>query len=459
MTPYPFRASIAALTAALTLTSCGSLALIPEPDIAAGDTTSTSTTPSDTPTEDAAALPEVEGTDGGAVDRIAAQTVAEMRAMLDGKLPNGVALPEVPLMSWNSASPTGRTICGKSTDSTRNASVCIEKGRPISLGWDRAMLSDARAAYGDLGVSVVIAHEMGHVADFTIPETAPVSILVREQRADCVAGVYIRSQRDADAIPEDAVGNAFLAMLSFADAPQAPGQNPSDAHGTGGERLSAMLQGFNGDVDRCLSITQPEVDDRRLRLPLTAAEGEGDMAWSPRVIDGAYATANAFTGATEPPRFTFDPCLPGDRPVTICPDGSVYVTPESLTEYTDTTRRAATTRVGDGTGLGVLVNTVANLWLQENRVPVVGEQAALRAACVVGITLARMTVDVIGAPIVLSAGDVDEALTEVLVRGLTTADRDGLVPMSVPDRVQAFLAGVYTVTGPGACITAYPEAR
>lgn len=457
MTPYPFRASIAALTATLTLTSCGSLALIPESDLNAGDTASTSSAPSDTASSPA--LPTVEGTDGGDVDRIAAQTVAEMRAMLDGKLPNGVALPEVPLMSWNSASPTGRTICGKSTDLTRNASVCIEKGRPISLGWDRAMLSDARAAYGDLGVSVVIAHEMGHVADFTIPETAPVSILVREQRADCVAGTYIRSQRDAGEIPEDAVGNAFLAMLSFADVPLKPGQNPADAHGTGGERLSAMLQGFNGDVDACLAITQPEVDDRRLRLPLTVAAGEGDMAWTPRVIDGAYATAVAFTGAVEPPRFVFSPCLPGDRPATICPDGSVYVTPESLTEYTDTIRKQASTRVGDGTGLGPLVNVVANRWLASQDIPTTGEQAALRASCVVGITLARMTTDLIDAPIVLSAGDVDEALTEVLVRGLTTADRDGNVPPSVPDRVQAFLAGVYTVTGPGACVSLYPEAR
>lgn len=457
MTTHPFRASIAALTAALTLTSCGSLALIPESDLGAGDTTSTPTAPSDPAAP--STLPEVEGSDGGDVDRIAVQTVAAMRELLDGKLPNGVALPQVPLTSWNSASPTGRTICGKSTDSTRNASVCIEKGRPISLGWDRAMLSDARAAYGDLGVSVVIAHEMGHVADFAIPTTSPVSILVREQRADCVAGAFIRSQRDADKIAEDAVGSAFLSMLSFADVPLKPGQNPSDAHGTGGERLSAMLQGFNGDVDNCLSITQPEVDDHRLRLPLTVAEGEGDLTWSPRVIDGAYATANAFTGGIEPPHFVFTPCLPGDRPATICPDGSVYVTPESLTSYTDTIRRAATTRVGDGTGLGPLVNVVANRWLASQGIPTTGEQAALRAACVVGITLARMTVDVIGAPIVLSAGDVDEALTEVLVRGLTTSDRDGLVPPSVPDRVAAFLSGVYTVTGPGACVSMYPEAR
>ncbi|SIC63367.1 putative metalloprotease [Mycobacteroides abscessus subsp. abscessus] len=450
MTTYPFRASIASLAATLTLTSCGSLALIPEPDIAAGDTTSTSTTPSDTPTEDAATLPEVEGTDGGDVDRIAAQTVAEMQELVD--LPSTLRV-----VSWDSTKPQGKSWCrGEIKDTLSNAVVC--RVDPLLIGWDRTFLRKLHDANGDLGIALVIAHEMGHVADVTSDAGEGASVIVREQRADCVAGVYIRAQRDAGDIPEDAVGNAFLAMLSFADAPLKPGQNPADAHGTGGERLSAMLQGFNGDVDTCLSITQPEVDDRRLRLPLTVAAGEGDMAWTPRVIDGAYATAVAFTGGIEPPRFVFTPCVPGDRPATICPDGSVYVTPESLTEYTDTIRRAATTRVGDGTGLGPLVNTVANRWLVSQGVPATGEQAALRAACVVGITLARMTID-IGAPILLSAGDVDEALTEVLVRGLTTSDRDGLVPPSVPDRVAAFLAGVYTVTGPGACVTLYPESR
>lgn len=452
MTTNAIRSSIAALTAALTLTSCGSMSMLPEyadQDISASPSTAES---------DIAALPEVEGTDGGDLDRLAAQTVADMYTMLDGKLPNGVVLPQIPLQSWNSAKPTGRPTCGKSTDSVRNASVCIEKGRPISLGWDRAMLTDTRTANGDLGVSLVIAHEMGHVADFTIPETAPVSILVREQRADCVAGAYVRSQRDADALTEDAVSSAFLAMLTFADAPLKPGQNAANAHGAGTERIAAMLQGFNGDVDTCLAISEPEVQDRRTRLPLTVAAGEGDMAWTPSVVGGAFETASAFLEMDTLPRFVFAPCVPGDRPVTICPDGSVYVTPESLSTYTDTIRKEATTRVGDGTGLGVLVNTVANRWLTANRVPTRGERAALRAACVAGLTLVRMTVD-IGAPILLSAGDVDEALTEVLVRGLTTADRDGLVHASVPDRVAAFLAGVYDVTGPGACVSAYPEAR
>lgn len=444
MTTTTLRASIAALTTALTLTSCGSLALIPASDTNAGDA------PTQT-ADTASALPEVEGTDGGDLDRVAAQTVADMRELVD--VPSTLRV-----VSWDSTQPQGKSWCrGEIKDTLSNAVVC--RVDPLLIGWDRVFLRKLHDANGDLGISLVIAHEMGHVADVTSDAGEGASVIVREQRADCVAGAYIRAQRDADKIAEDAVGNAFLAMLSFADVPLKPGQNPADAHGTGGERLSAMLAGYNGDVDTCLAITQPEVDDRRLRLPLTVAEGEGDLTWSPRVIDGAYSTANAFTGGIDPPRFVFSPCLPGDRPATICPDGSVYVTPESLTEYTDAIRRAATTRVGDGTGLGPLVNVVANRWLASQGIATTGEQAALRAACVVGITLVRMTVDVIGAPIVLSAGDVDEALTEVLMRGLTTADRDGNVPPSVPERVSAFLTGVYTVTGPGACVSMYPEVR
>lgn len=446
MTTSPIRASLAALTTALTLTSCGAVSMMPtyaDQDMSAYP----STVPSDT-----AALPEVEGTDGGDIDRLAAQVIADMRDLVD--------LPaDLRLASWDSTRPQGKSWCdGRVTDASRNAVACTTD--PPMIGWDRTFLRAVHDAGGDLGVAVVLAHEVGHLADTNDTTVdAALAVLAREQRADCVAGAYIRSQRDADKVTEDAVGSAFLAMLTFADAPLKPGQSAADAHGMGSERVAAMLQGFNGDVDKCIAISEPEIADRRLRLPLTVAAGEGDMAWNPRVIDNAYRTASAFTGGVEPPRFVFDPCLPGDRPVTVCPDGSVYVTPESLTTYTDTIRKATTTRVGDGTGLGVLVNVVANRWLAANNLTTVGEQAALRAACVVGITLVRMTVDVIGAPIVLSAGDVDEALTEVLVRGLTTADRDGTVPASVPDRVSAFLAGVYDVTGPGACVSAYPEAR
>lgn len=448
MTHLPLAAIAAALTAStLALSACGAASLVPS--LGAGDTTNGDiAAPSPTSPE----LPEVEGTDGGEVDRIAAQTISAMREHVD--LPSTLRI-----VSWDSTRPQGKSWCdGRVRDASRNAVACTTN--PPLIGWDRTFLRAVHDASGALGVAVVIAHEVGHVADTNSATVdAALAVLAREQRADCVAGAYVRAQRDAGEIPEDAVGSAFLAMLTFADAPLKPGQSAMNVHGMGTERIAAMLQGYDGDVDKCLSITEPEIADRRLRLPLTVAAGEGDLTWNPRVIDGAYATASAFTGGVAPPRFVFSPCLPGDRPVTICPDGSVYVTPESLTSYTDTIRKATTTRVGDGTGLGPLVNIVVNRWLEANNLTTRGEQAALRAACVVGITLVRMTIDVVGAPIVLSAGDVDEALTEVLVRGLTTADRDGTVPVSVPDRVQAFLAGVYDVTGPGTCVSLYPEAR
>ncbi|MEX3643994.1 hypothetical protein [Mycolicibacterium porcinum] len=451
MTTSLIRASIAALTAALTLTSCGSMSMLPEyPD--QGVSASPSAAPSDAAHSDTAPLPTVEGTDGGDIDRLAAKVMSDMRDLVD--LP-----PTLRLVSWDSTKPQGNSWCGERVkDTLRNAVAC--RIDPPLIGWDRAFLRSARDANGDLGVAVVIAHETGHIAD-TSPTAvdAELAVIAREQRADCVAGAYTRSQRDTDMLTDEAVSSAFLAMLTFADAPLKPGQSAANAHGMGTERIAAMLSGFHGDVDKCLAISEPEIADRRTRLPLTLPAGEGDMAWTPSVVGGAWATASAFLEMDTLPRFTFAPCLPADRPVTICPDGSVYVTPESLTAYTDTIRREATTRVGDGTGLGVLVNVVANRWLEANRVPTQGNQAALRAACVAGLTLVRMTTDLIEAPIVLSAGDVDEALTEVLVRGLTTADRDGNVPASVPDRVQAFLTGVYTATGPGACVAAYPEAR
>lgn len=445
------RAILAAIAVAASTSACGAASLAPTFDT--GDTTNGDVA---APTS-SAPMREVEGTDNGDIDRIAAQTVSEMYTLLGGKLPDGAVLPNVPLTSWDSSRPSGRVICGKATDSMKNAAVCRVPGE-FKLGWDRALLTDTRSASGDLGVSVVIAHEMGHVADDARPTSeSRVTTLVGEQRADCFAGAYARSKRDANTVTDAEVGKALSAMLAFADPVSINEPSQAGAHGLGSERLYAMMIGYSEDAAACFNILQVDTDERRARFPVASGGAEGDLTWAPSNVGGAYMTAKALIdGNTEQPRWRFDPCLPGDRPATACPDGSVYVTPEALTKYTETVRAEARTRVGDGTAMGPLANVAANLWLQSQGVPVTGRDAGLRAACVAGVSLSRMTVDIYQAPVVLSAGDVDEALTEVLTRGLTTADIDGVVPESVVDRAQAFLAGVYTMTGPGACVSAYP---
>src|SRR4029078_573085 len=63
-----------------------------------------------------------------------------------------------------------------------------------TIGWDRGELLPAlRKAYGDMGITMGLAHEYGHAlqqqADLNRKGTPT---LVKEQQADCFAGGYMR---------------------------------------------------------------------------------------------------------------------------------------------------------------------------------------------------------------------------------------------------------------------------
>lgn len=56
------------------------------------------------------------------------------------------------------------------------------------------MLPALRNAYGDIAVTMVLAHEYGHAIARTagITKRRQTPTLVAEQQADCLAGVYLR---------------------------------------------------------------------------------------------------------------------------------------------------------------------------------------------------------------------------------------------------------------------------
>ena len=69
-----------------------------------------------------------------------------------------------------------------------NAGFCHDDQ---TIGWDRGELLPAlQEAHGDMGVTMVLAHEYGHAVQYQagmVDEDTPT--LVSEQQADCLAGV------------------------------------------------------------------------------------------------------------------------------------------------------------------------------------------------------------------------------------------------------------------------------
>lgn len=461
------RAVALAVAAAVTLpvTGCGAMHLLPGQG--AVDTTPALT---------------VEGTDGGELDALAARTVGEMYRFLDGKLPNGATLPELRLVSYDSTSPTGLELCGDAeATATPNAFYCSLE--PQTVAWDRGeFLPWLRETGGDLGVFVVIAHEMGHAGDHAQAPDAKLPTLVGEQRADCIAGSHTRWRSDnegwavqaasAEGHGEDEVepvAAAIDTMLSVADPLTMGGKVlPAAAmdHGVGVERMYAFLMGWERGATSCFAIGVPDTAERRDRVHVAAdardAEaGSLDMKWTPEAIGKVLGTANTVLGidVDRIAQVQFDRCIPDGRAAAICPSGRIFTNPVALDEFQALIAEHTENATGDGTGLVALVNVVANGWLRDRGANVEGDAAGLRAACVSGAVLQAMSEATDERlAIVLSAGDLDEALTEVLVNGNGASDADGNVPDSAVARVGAFLAGIYDVPGPGACVTEFPDA-
>lgn len=88
---------------------------------------------------------------------------------------------------------------------------------------------------------------------------------------------------------------------------------------------------------------------------------------------------------------------------------------------------------GDGTGAAALIAVLVQSWLAEQQV-----HSPRATTCAVGAVARGISGDGM-----LSAGDLDEMLIEVLTIGRGATDRDGGMPASGFERVRGFLSGVF----------------
>ncbi len=101
---------------------------------------------------------------------------------------------------------------------------------------------------------------------------------------------------------------------------------------------------------------------------------------------------------------------------------------------------------GDNTAYSVLVSRYMQALQHEHGgVTLDNAEAALRTACLTGVATVKMTKDVTtpdGSTIALTAGDVDEAVSGILVNGLVASDVNGESVPSGFSRIDAFRVGV-----------------
>ncbi|MCV7283529.1 peptidase [Mycolicibacterium flavescens] len=403
------------------------------------------------------------GTDGGEDDTLARQAISDIELFWEGAYGDvfgGRFTPVDDVYSWDANGFDSIGFCGTDTYALVNAGFCRDDN---TIGWDRGeMLPSLRRAHGEMGVTMVLAHEYGHAVQFhagLVDQDTPT--LVSEQQADCLAGAYMRWVAE-DNSPRftvstgEGLNSVLAAVISFRD-PLLSEDDPEvgvDEHGSAFERLSAFQFGFTDGATACAGIDLREIGQRRGDLPvLLEADESGDWEVSETSVRAIVDAMDIVFAPANPPQLSFQPAdCPDARPsppVSFCPaTNTISVELDELAELgappeiDDPMALAA----GDNTAYSVLMSRyVQALQREHGGVDLDDAEAALRTACLTGVAtteLSRPVVTPDGNTVALTAGDLDEAVSGILTNGLVASDVNGESVPSGFSRIDAFRVGV-----------------
>lgn len=408
---------------------------------------------------------DIEGTDGGEIDQLAGSAISDIEQYWETVFPETFDddfTPAKALISWDANGFDGE-FCGSDTYGLVNAGFCYSDR---TIGWDRGeLLPSLQRAHGDMGVVMVLAHEYGHaVARLAGLSSKNTETIVGEQQADCLSGAYMRWVAE-DNSPRftlstgEGLNNVLAGVISFRDPLLSEGDPDVgiDEHGSAFERVSAFQFGFTDGPAACAGIDLREIGQRRGDLPVLLPEDEtGEWPVSEESVRSIGDTMETLFEPANPPALSFDTadaenCADArpSPPASFCPaTNTVVVDLPGLEELGSqaSERDSTSLAMGDNMAYSVLVSRYM-LALQQERggVELDTAEAALRTACLTGVATVKMTKEVTtpdGNSVVLTAGDVDEAVSGILTNGLVASDVNGESVPSGFSRIDAFRVGV-----------------
>jgi predicted metalloprotease len=415
-----------------------------------------------------AVLP-VDGGDGGSIDGLAVNAVADLQDYWAVRFPadfGAVFTPLQQLVSYDSGRPS-RQLCGADTAAVANAFYCPSED---TIAWDRGeLLPSLQETFGPMAVVMVLAHELGHAVQTRLAlldSSAPT--IVFEQQADCFTGAFFRHVAEGGSAhftlsTGDGLGGVLASVFALRDPVGGVLVDPT-AHGTAFDRVAAFQFGFSDGPSRCAEIDLPEVQERATELGFADSDdaaNEGNLEITEgnvRLIEQSLRSAFADTGAP-PPALVFGAVACRDAeltsPASYCPaTDSVSVELDELAEI-----GAAPSSSGGGLGDFAAFAVVASRYVlavqQAVGLPLDGDLAGLRTACLVGAWSGVLLETPYGnrnpiddPPLRISSGDLDEAVSELLAGGLIAGDVDGVAVGSRFARVDAFRIGFLEGSAP-----------
>ncbi len=398
---------------------------------------------------------QIRGTDGGEIDRIAGNAIADIQAFWTAQMPKVFGKPYKPVSAFFSVDPDGNQSapCTNSASDIRgNAFYCPTQD---IVAWDRKVLfPDLAKRFGDFLIAMVLAHEWGHVIQHrsTLPSNRTV---VLEVQADCYAGSWTAAALRGGAphfqLSRQDLDSALAGYLLFRD-PVGAQANDRQAHGSGFDRISAFQEGFDQGPKHCTTFSDQRVFTEIPFNDLTDQQQQGNLPYEETVTQGP-ADIEAFWSKNFEPTFgkkwtpspkisPFDgdtnrPSCDGKKVngVAYCPaDDSIYF------DRSDAIQKVYN-KTGDFGPMSLIAVAFGQAARKRLGQSVNGEQALLGSICLsgayAGAVFKRRPGD---EGIRLSPGDLDEAIQALL----DFAGKEGFFDASGTvgfERVTAFRKG------------------
>ncbi|WP_419197236.1 peptidase [Mycolicibacterium austroafricanum] len=399
----------------------------------------------------------VDNTDGGVIDHMMLLAVNDIEEFWRRTYPDylpGQFDPVGQLVSYDSNNRVSPVICGAETYELPNAFFCF---RQDVMAWDRGtFIPTAREYFGDMAAIGVIAHEYGHALQWMAGLTdMDTDGLVREQQADCFAGVYLRSVAAGESrrfmlSTGDGLNKVLAGTIYVRDPPLVGILD--DEHGSALDRVSAFQMGFSGNADQCEAIDSAEIEERQGDLPRSVTIFDGSESLDSPIDNDTLARLMAVLSQVlplaNPPTLTTqrDGCGGGaaKAPTAYCPtSNAIYVDFPALQAAGEpkTEEEDEVLVQGDNTALSMVTSRYALAVQQERGVNLDTPVAALRTACLTGVAQGRMT-DENGTDFVLSPGDVDEAVAGLLTNAVAASDVNGRPAPAGFTRILAYRLGL-----------------
>ncbi|OBA88075.1 peptidase [Mycolicibacterium elephantis] len=399
----------------------------------------------------------VKNSDHGAVDLLALSAVNDIEEFWHehyAKYLPGEFEPVAGLLSYNSEDPDSPTVCLNDTYGLVNAMYCLLSD---VIAWDRGVLVPVAIKYfGEMGVVGILAHEYGHALQYKSGLVdLDTDVLVREQQADCLAGVYLHSVAAGDsrrfALSTGDGLNRVLAGLIYLRDPVSS-SSTGDAHGSALDRVSAFQLGFTGGADQCAAIDLAEIEKRRGDLPQQLSyDAYGEPVLDSPINENTLSQLMSVLGeifqpTNEPTLSTSPGCAPGQEsaPTSYCvADNVVHVNLAMLRAIGEPKSEEEDEVLiqGDNTALSMVTSRYALAVQRERGVELDTPVAALRTACLTGVAQGRMTTEA-GFDFVLSPGDADEAVAGLLTNPVVASDVNGRPAPAGFTRILAYRLGL-----------------